>query len=254
MLELESVDFAVSDDTAAYSDGSDAAGGFARAAQDLGVTLLTGVRVNGIQDEDGSVTAVETDDGTIATSNVVLTAGPWTPQFAEKLGYDLPIDTTREQVLILEPEPEYQDKYPDILPTTSPPSDPEYLRPDFGGNVLIATHYTGQVVDPDEYDQTPDEAVILDLLSTLESFAPALAEANIIGQYCGVYSTTPDHDFIIDELGPEGCIIGCGFSGHGFKHGPAIGKILADLSANGVTDLVDIEQFSIDRFEYGSAG
>jgi glycine/D-amino acid oxidase-like deaminating enzyme len=249
MLELDGVDFAVSDDTAAYSDGSDVAGGFARAAQDRGATVLTGTGVTDIRSDGGAVTGVETDAGTIATDAVVLTVGPWTPAFVEKFGYDLPIETTREQVLILDPGDEFRAAYPENVPTTSPPDEPEYLRPDFGGNILIATHYTGSVVDPDDYEETPDETTILDLLSTLESFVPELSDAKLKGQYCGVYSTTPDHDFIIDELGPSGCLVGCGFSGHGFKHGPAVGKILSDLTASGTTALTDVDRFSIDRFE-----
>ncbi|MET3142327.1 UNVERIFIED_ORG: glycine/D-amino acid oxidase-like deaminating enzyme [Arthrobacter sp. UYEF10] len=42
------------------------------------------------------------------------------------------------------------------------------------------------------------------------------------------YTTTPDEDFILDRIGPV--LIGAGFSGHGFKFTPVVGRILADLA------------------------
>jgi sarcosine oxidase subunit beta len=66
-----------------------------------------------------------------------------------------------------------------------------------------------------------------------------------------VYSNTPDYDFVIDQVGPEGCTIACGFSGHGFKHAPVIGEILTDLVTTGETDVVDLEFFALDRFDSG---
>jgi sarcosine oxidase len=42
------------------------------------------------------------------------------------------------------------------------------------------------------------------------------------------YTTTPDSNFVLDRFGP--IVIGAGFSGHGFKFTPAIGRMLADLA------------------------
>jgi glycine/D-amino acid oxidase-like deaminating enzyme len=120
--------------------------------------------------------------------------------------------------------------------------------------VLVATHHEGREVDADRYDQSPDEEMLLDLTDQIGDFIPGLQDAGIQGQYCGVYSTTPDNDFIIDQVGPNGCYIACGFSGHGFKHGPAVGKILTDLVTVGYSDLVDTEYFSLDRFDGNPEG
>jgi glycine/D-amino acid oxidase-like deaminating enzyme len=248
MIETEPYDFAVSDDTAAYSDGTDAASGFARAAQEQGATVVTGVAVEEAVTADGAVTGVETDSGTVDCDSLVVTAGPWTPRFVEQFGVHVPIVPTREQVFILEPPPEFAADHPDLVPTSGA-DDGWYIRPDFGGGVLLATHHTGSEVDPDHYSDTPDQEVLLELVDELEAFVPGLADAEVKGQYCGVYSDTPDHDFIIDQVGPDGCWIGCGFSGHGFKHGPAVGRILRDLVLEGETDFVDIDYFSFDRFD-----
>ena len=277
MYEGVAYDFAVSDDAAGYSDGSDAALGFARGAGDLGARIVTGVTVEGIEtgddgtdetesgtDEtddatgDSRVTGVRTDRGTIACEAVVVAAGPWTPRLAESVGVEIPITPVREQVLLLDPPMAYAEEYPALTPTTSLPGGQWYVRPDFGEGILVATHRHVEETDPDDYDDTPDEETILELVDTLADHVPGLADAGIKGQYCGVYSTTPDHDFVIDEAGPDGCYWCCGFSGHGFKHGPAVGSLTAGLVLGEEARLGDVEidlsYFSLERFEENPAG
>ncbi|MFP9190576.1 NAD(P)/FAD-dependent oxidoreductase [Natronosalvus vescus] len=242
-------DLAVSDDAAAFSDGTDAALGFARGARENGARIITGVEVQSLEADDGQITGVETDQGTIDCETVIVAAGPWTPKLAETVGIEVPIETVREQVVLLDPPAYYTDAYPSPTPTTSFPGGEWYIRSDFGDGILVATHrYTDQA-DPDDYDNTPDEETILELVDELGEHVPDLRDAGIKGQYCGIYSVTPDHDFVIDQAGPAGCYLCCGFSGHGFKHGPAVGKITADLVLEGDTDLVDLEYFALERFE-----
>ncbi len=254
MFDLSSVDFAVSDESAGYSDGTDVAGGFARAAQSAGARVITDLGADDIIVEEGTVQAVMTEQGSLSTDIVLITAGPWTGEIATSIGVDVPITPSREQVLILDPAELFQRKSLTDLPTGGPPGGDWYLRPDFGGGVLVATHHSGEQANPDHYKQIPDEVTILNLTDKLREFVPGLADAGIKGEYCGIYSTTPDHDFIIDSAGPEGCYLGCGFSGHGFKHAPAVGRILRDLIADGGTDLVDVDYFSLDRFEESNEG
>jgi len=254
MLDLTGLDFGVSDDTAGYSDGTDAAGGFARAAARLGATVVSGVEVTDVLVEDDAVAGVETSEGTVACEHVVLAAGPWTPRLAALVGLDVPITPTREQVVVLDPPADYVERFPDLTPTTKLRGGKWYVRPDFGAGVLVATHHTGEVVDPDRYDDSPDEETLLALIEGLVETIPELDEAGIKGQYCGVYSTTPDHDFVIDQAGPAGCYLACGFSGHGFKNAPAVGRMLRDLVVDGETDIVDASYFSLDRFDENPEG
>jgi glycine/D-amino acid oxidase-like deaminating enzyme len=251
---LDRFDFAVSDDSAGYSDGTDAAGGFARAASEAGATVVTGVGVESLETEGGRIVGAETSEGRVDCEAAVVAAGPWTPRLAETVGVDVPITPTREQVVVLDPPEGYVERYPDLTPTTSLPGGEWYLRPDFGEGVLVATHRYTEQVDPDDYDDTPDESTLLELTDRVAESIPELADAGIRGRYCGVYSVTPDHDFVIDEAGPDGCYLACGFSGHGFKHGPAVGRVVRDLVVDGSTDLVDASYFSLSRFEADPAG
>ena len=250
----DAFDFAISDDEAAYSDGTDAAMGFARGASEHGARIETGVTVESIDVEDDSVVALETSAGRLPCEAVVVAAGPWTPKLAESVGVEIPITTTREQVVILEPSDAYLEKYPSRTPTTGLPGGEWYVRPDGQDGVLVATHRYTEEIDPDRYDDRPDEETILELADALAENVPGLRDAGLMGQYCGVYSVTPDHDFVIDEAGPDGCYLTCGFSGHGFKHAPAVGKMTTDLIMTGESDLVDLEYFSLDRFENDPSG
>ena len=66
--------------------------------------------------------------------------------------------------------------------------------------------------------------------------------------WAGLYEMTPDHNPII---GPAPDVSGfftiAGFSGHGFQHSPAAGRILADLMT-GRDPEMDITPFAPDRF------
>ena len=65
-----------------------------------------------------------------------------------------------------------------------------------------------------------------------------------------VYDNSADTDFVLDRIGSV--VVGCGTSGHGFKFGPLLGQVLADL-AEGVPPPVDLSPFRIDR-PVGSSG
>ncbi|MDG5776785.1 FAD-binding oxidoreductase [Haloarculaceae archaeon H-GB2-1] len=248
----EEVDYAVSDDEAAYSDGTDAASGFARAAQDAGATLVTGVAVESIATEDGVVVGAETDAGRIDCDDVVLAAGRWSGQIAETVGVDLPILPSREQILLLQPPEDVTQEELETIPTTgSGGFDWDvhwYFRPDFGGKIYMGTHQRSEFVDPDDYDRDPDEEMVLNAVEFLSEVVPRLADAKIIGQFCGVYANTPDNEFIIDQVGPDGCYALVG-AGHAFKHGPVIGQLAKDLVVDGESDLFDLDEFRLDRFD-----
>jgi sarcosine oxidase subunit beta len=49
--------------------------------------------------------------------------------------------------------------------------------------------------------------------------------------------------------GFKGVYLACGFSGHGFMHSPAVGRIMAELILNGDTSFQDIELFNLERFK-----
>ena len=64
-----------------------------------------------------------------------------------------------------------------------------------------------------------------------------------------MYNLTPTSDFLIDEVpGRPGVIVATGGSGHGFKFGPVIGQIAADLLDGVRRPDLWFERFSWDWF------
>jgi len=70
-----------------------------------------------------------------------------------------------------------------------------------------------------------------------------------VGGYASVYDLTPDLHFVIEES-PRvpGLVHALGFSGHGFKHSPVIGEMVAELVMDGRVSVVDASPFSSARF------
>ena len=79
--------------------------GYATAARRLGATLVPHCRVTGVRVQDGAVTGVVTERGTVATGTVVCVAGPWSREVAAMAGVDLPVTPLRRQIVVTEPVP-----------------------------------------------------------------------------------------------------------------------------------------------------
>lgn len=247
------IDYAVSDDAAGYTDGTNAAQGMVNAAVDNGARFVTGVTAESIGSEDDIVTGVQTTDGFVSCDQLVLAAGSWTHKIAATANVDLPITPGREQVLLLEPPESVTMGEFETIPTTGWESDREdgvwwYFRADFGETIYFATHARNDPVDPDHYDRSPDQHRKIEAFEILESFAPKLADSKVIGEFCGVYANTPDQGFIIDQVGPDGLYALVG-AGHALKHGPVIGHLATDLMIEGSSDLFELEHFTVDRFD-----
>jgi len=72
-----------------YANNTKAMYGLAKKVEDLGVRIITGVEVTGFtKDENNTVSAVETNQGSVSCENVVIGAGPWVRDFWKML--DLP--------------------------------------------------------------------------------------------------------------------------------------------------------------------
>jgi sarcosine oxidase subunit beta len=82
---------------------------------------------------------------------------------------------------------------------------------------------------------------------------PAYASAISWGGCGALYTVTPDAHALIGEVpGIRGFFVVSGFSGHGFKMGPAVGAGVAALVTGGEAGAFDPAFFAVDRFEKGN--
>jgi sarcosine oxidase, subunit beta len=82
---------------------------------------------------------------------------------------------------------------------------------------------------------------------------PRLADAAFTRAWAGSLDMTPDGNAILGRLpGFDGVLVAAGFSGHGFMHSPATGRLMAELILDGEARSVDIGPFGLDRFAGGA--
>jgi len=95
-----------------------------------------------------------------------------------------------------------------------------------GEGVKAGWHAVGPVVDPDHRDFTAEPVQLRALQRYARDWLPGVDSESLVDVSC-TYTLTDDENFVLDRIGP--IVIGAGFSGHGFKFTPAVGRILADL-------------------------
>ena len=98
--------------------------------------------------------------------------------------------------------------------------------------------------DPAGAAPLDDDPVLLGVLvDAVRRLLPALDPGPVATERC-IYDNSADTDFVLDRVGDV--VVGCGTSGHGFKFGPLLGELLADL-ADGIEPRVDLSPFRLDR-------
>ncbi len=105
-----------------------------------------------------------------------------------------------------------------------------YGFPDLDGRGFKVAHDThGDAIDPDSAERIPTRRRIADARAFLARRFPALASAPLLGSEVCQYENTSNGDFVIDRHPAfDNVWIAGGGSGHGFKHGPAVGAYLVE--------------------------
>jgi glycine/D-amino acid oxidase-like deaminating enzyme len=98
----------------------------------------------------------------------------------------------------------------------------------------IADDTRGPAFDPTNGERVVSQETLQDVRKYVGFRFPALKNAPLIETRVCQYEQTPDGDFIVDRHpAQENVWLLGGGSGHGFKHGPAIGEMMADLILKG---------------------
>lgn len=214
--------------------------GFARRAQELGVEIRLGTEVTGISVERGQVTGITTRDGSIRTSQVVTAAGPLAKRIGQMAGVDIPVKPYRRSIYVTN----VFDGIPDEMPMTLEFETTSYIRRE-GPSVLLGM---SDPSEPSSENTETDGASLEKILGTVHEWVPALERASSMRGWAGLYEVSPDDSAIIGGVSElQGFYCANGFSGHGFMHSPATGRVIAELITQ-ETPFVDITPFSLERF------
>jgi sarcosine oxidase subunit beta len=128
-----------------------------------------------------------------------------------------------------------------------------YCRSYGGTQMLVSEGTGGEVLDaPSDEQGEVSMDHVLELGAQVAQRFPSFDSAGLASSWTGVYDVTPDWNPVLGRVGAlPGLIVACGFSGHGFKLSPAVGRVLAQDALGLPTD-VPLAPYSLERFERGA--
>jgi glycine cleavage system aminomethyltransferase T/glycine/D-amino acid oxidase-like deaminating enzyme len=216
----------------------------ARAAETLGVKVVTGVRVTGIElSTRGAVKGVQTDAGRIEAEVVVIACGIWAPQVAAMAGAfvaSTPVDHQHAALGAVAGA-----ELPRETPCFRDPDNLIYGKAEAGGVVLggYELNPNARWIDGVPWDHAgrsvpPDQRRFEPLLEGAARRLPFIHDAGVIKLVCHPDAMTPDANPLVGPIpGRPGLFMAAGLSLNGFGGAGGIGKSLTELITDGETEL-----------------
>ncbi len=222
----------------------------AKGAKALGVRVVEGVSVAGVETSRGRVTGVMTDQGRIDTEIVVNAAGMWARQLGARNGVCIPLQAAEHYYLITDTVPGMDRD----LAVIEEPDRYSYYRPEGDGMLVglfepVAAPWSLDGV-PDTFafgTMPPDWNRLGPYLGAALERIPSLSDVGVRMFFCGPESFTPD---IRPMLGPapelDGYFVAAGMNSLGILLGGGVGTVMAHWIADGVPP-VDVTGYAVDR-------
>ena len=189
-----------------------------------------------------------------AADQFAFACGPWLPRLFPELVGDL-IRVTKQDVLFIGTPPGDDRFDTDNLPCWVDYDAAFYGIPSVDGRgPKVAPDRYGAVFDPSHGDRIVDPETVRLTRHFLARRLPALRDQPIVETRVCQYETTPDTHFVIDRHPDlENVWLVGGGSGHGFKHGPMIGRYVVNR-LDGLPTNPEDARFALDRPRQPSAG
>lgn len=223
-------------------------------ARAAGAQSRTHEEILGVEIGDGHVELAAAGGRRYRAERLVVAAGSWSRTLLAQLDCVLPLSITREQVAYVRPKADLRhglSELPTVVdhesaqPFYALPEVPTEAEPHPG--VKVGQDFGGRpITDPNSLAEL-DRENLEGVLGWVRRRLPHLEPQAVKVEHC-LYTATPDRHFILDHHPSEKRVtIAAGFSGHGFKFGPALGEVLAAL-ALGEEPALDLEMFALSRF------
>ena len=248
---LDGIALGVYEPTSGYADPVATTYAYANRAMEYGAEIATGCAVTGIRVQGGRVVGVDTDDGAVESDAVIAATGPWVNRLAAPLGESLPISPTRVQMVHLRRPPSLEGLNTNVIDYTTG----AYFRVDAGYGTLVGGEDfddLNEVVNPDAFGLNADHDTITKFWDRAKLRFPDFDAATQRGGYGSLYDMTPDGNPILDKSANiAGLYWAVGFSGHGFKLSPVVGRMVAELVMHGECADHPVQEFRASRFAEG---
>jgi glycine/D-amino acid oxidase-like deaminating enzyme len=168
----------------------------------------------------------------VNAAEIVYACGSWLPKIFPNLLTGR-IRATRQEVFFFGTAAEDRRFAPPAMPVWLDYTDPRaaYSIPDLEARGFkLAFDQHGPEIDPDTQERVIGAQSVEAARAFLRERFPDLANAPLIESRVCQYENTSNGDFLIDRHPDyENVWIAGGGSGHGFKHGPAVGEYVAKL-------------------------
>jgi glycine/D-amino acid oxidase-like deaminating enzyme len=187
-----------------------------------------------IQQNGGALKSIGLSSGAaLEADTFVFALGPWLPKlFPGLLGRH--IFATRQEIFYFAPPKGDRRFLPGSMPGWADFNDGDmfYGFPDLEARgVKFAHDKHGAYVDPDTQSREPTRAALDDVIAFRDRRFPLLKGASVIGAEVCQYENSSNGDFLIDRHpAMVNVVLVGGGSGHGFKHGPEVGRLAAALA------------------------
>jgi glycine oxidase len=183
-----------------------------------GVTVREGVEVRGLCSENGRITAVQTDQGTVSAGAVVVAGGAWSAELLKTAGIHLPMAPVRGQMILFRAAPG--------LLTRMVMRHYRYLIPRRDGRILA-----GSTLEQVGFDKATTRAAAEKLHRAALELVPALEDCPVEQQWSGLrpgnLSGVP---YIGEHPELKGIYVCTGHYRNGVVLAPASARVLADLA------------------------
>lgn len=237
-------------------NADEAVRGFADAAAARGARVLRSTAVvGGSVSDDGVVVRLRSAGGVQGTAGAgadgvasteeqlradraVVTAGAWTVDVLASLGASVPLPplrVTQEQPAFFTPLTGIPEDWPGFnhAPSLDDPATAWFPSAVYGmgspgEGVKAGWHGVGPETHPDRRTYVPDPRLTAQIRRYADEWLPGVDTTSLTEVTC-TYTLTPDSSFYLGRVGPV--VVGAGFSGHGFKFAPVVGRVLADLAS-----------------------
>ncbi len=220
----------------------EALSGFTRLARKGGVRIYEGTTVQEILQKGGKVTGVAIPEGRVEAPIVINAAGPHAAEVGKMAGVEVPVKPYRRQIFFTAPFPWIADPVPLVIDFHRG----WYFRRE-GAGLLIS----GPKDDFSSFNINVDFDAMVEVAEASIYRVPIMEKAQINRGWAGSYEISPDNHAILGETpGIKGFYQANGFSGHGFQHSPAVGRVMAELIL-GEAPSVEISSLALDRFVKG---
>lgn len=223
---------------------------YAAAAKAAGVEIRTGAQVTRILTGESRVTGVVTAEGLVSAGSVLVAAGLGTAALVAPLGFEAPLRGIRHPVASVRRSPGFGAAHATISDRVLG----SYYMPEGSELTLIGTTAASEGErETDAWRQrTPSGPELEPLAARFLARFPGEEGASLHGGWTGVYDCSPDLQPLLGPVpGIQGLHIACGFSGHGFKLSPVLGRLLAERIVLGRERGHDLDFFSPARFQEG---